>query len=101
MVAPTDTAPTDTRQRRLAAVVLAGVVCFALAILATALGGQPGEGISFVFFLISLPWTLSVYVLTMVFDLTSPVAIAVSIGLTTLVAWRYLSAFVIRTCVSP
>ena len=94
-------APAARADRRLAAVVIAGVVCVALGICSVTLGGRPGGIASFLLFLISLPWTVPVYVMTMVFDVTSPIAIGALIVLVTLAMWRYGSRVLMRTCVTP
>lgn len=87
--------------RRAAAVVIAGIVCVALGVCSATLGGRPGGTASFLLFLISLPWTVPVYVLTMVFNVTSPVAIGAVLVLVTLAVWRFGSAVLLRTCVTP
>ena len=87
--------------RRLAAVVIAGVACLALGICSTTLGGHVGGSASFVLFLISLPWTLSIYVLTMVFNATSPIAIGITLVLDTLAVWWVGSRILLRFCVNP
>ena len=91
-------APAD---RRAAAVVIAGVVCIALGVCAATLGGRPGGAASFLLFLVSLPWTIPVYLLTMVFNVTSPLAIGAVLVLITLAVWRYGSRLLLRTCVTP
>jgi hypothetical protein len=86
-------------ERQRAASLIAGITCVALGMSAV-LGGHIASGLGFAFFVLTLPWTLSIYLLTMFFGLTSPIAIMITLAGTTAVAWRYLRRVLIRACVS-
>jgi hypothetical protein len=82
-------------------VAIAGVISIGLALCAGIAGGGANGPVAFVLFLISLPWTVPVFVLTMFLNVTSPVAIAITLVIVTLLAWRYIGRLLLRTCVSP
>lgn len=95
--------PTEARarvatpqSRRLAAAVIASVVSVALGVCAASAGSTTSGIGSFVLFALSLPWTISIYVLTMVFNVTSPIAVAVTFVLMTLLAWRFVNRLLVR-----
>ena len=87
--------------RRLAATVIAAVVPVALGVCSLTLGGRTGGATSLLLFLIGLPWTVPVYVMTMVFDVTSPPAIGAILVLVTLALWRWGSKLLLRTVLTP
>lgn len=93
-------AQSNLRQRKAAAVLLAGVCSVALG-LSAVLAGHSVSGAGFPLFLLSLPWTLTVYALTALLGLTSPLAVVITLALTTLLAWRIGSSWLIRRCVHP
>jgi hypothetical protein len=101
LIAPSDRTRISANSRRTASVIIAGVVSVALGVVTITMGGSASTVGTFALFVVSLPWTVSVYILTMVFNVTSPVAIGVVLALVTLVMWRYVGRLIMRTCVSP
>ena len=91
----------SSSSRRAASVIIAGVVTVALAVVAATLGGGASTVGTFALFVISLPWTVTVYVLTMVFNVTSPIAIGAALVLVTLGMWMIFGRFLVRAFVSP
>ena len=83
--------------RRVAAAVIAAVVSLALGAAAMTVGSTGNSAVAFVLFALSLPWTISIYVLTMVFNVTSPIAVGITFVVITLLAWRYVSRLLVRT----
>jgi len=77
--------------------VIAGVASLALAVVAVTLGGSASTVATFVLFVVSLPWTIAVYVLTMVFNVTSPIAIGAVLALVTVAAWLVIKRVLVRT----
>lgn len=100
LVAPARPNRVSARGRRAAAVVIAGVVSVALAVTTITVGGGASSTGAFALYVVGLPWTISIYVLTMVFDVTSPAAIAAVFALVTLLVWRSLTRRLLRG-VSP
>lgn len=87
------------RQRRVVAMTLAASVCIALAITSITLGGHAADGTGFLFFILSLPWTLSVWAVTMLLGINSPAAVFVALAIPTALVWRVLSNQLIKRCV--
>jgi hypothetical protein len=86
-------------QRRLAATLIAGVIGLALAITSITLGGHAIDGAGFLFFILSLPWTVSVYAVTMLIGVNSPMAIIAALAVPTIIVWRVVSVQLIKRCV--
>ena len=87
----------SVRGRRAASAVIAGVASLAIAIVAVTLGGSASTIGTFALFVVSLPWTVAVYVLTMVFNVTSPIAIGAVLALVTVAAWLVIRRVLVRT----
>ena len=86
---------------RLGAVACAAIVSIALAFVSTDLAGRFGGAAAFVLFLISLPWVVSVYVVSMIFNSTSPLAVDITLVVVTLAVWRICSSILLRRFVGP
>jgi hypothetical protein len=98
LLAPSQSSPAAReRGRKAASTVIAGVASLALAVVAVTLGGSASTAGTFLLFIVSLPWTIAVYVLTMVFNVTSPIAIGAVLVIVTIGAWLAIKRLLVRT----
>ena len=77
--------------------MIAAVVSLALSVAAVTVGASTNGALSFLLFALSLPWTISIYVLAMVFNVTSPIAVAITFVVMTTLIWGYVSRLLVRT----
>ena len=85
------------KNRRAAAGGIAAAISLALSVAAVTVGSTSNSAASFLLFTLSLPWTISIYVLTMIFNVTSPIAVAITFVLMTFLMWRFVNRLLVRT----
>ena len=88
--------------RRIAVTVISGLISVALGIAGLTQGGQGADSVgSFILFTLSLPWTITVYIVTMFFNQGSQLAVLIGLGLATFAMWRILNNALARLVLAP